>query len=320
MMSGPVSLARATLVARGAQIVRALEGRWFGEQGMCRCPAHLDRTPSLSVRVGSRSLLFKCFAGCDAMVVLLAIARLDPAALRAVSGASLAPAANPWLVDRIVSLWDHAQSIEGTPAEEYLAARGLDGIGSSALRFHPHTPLRRHDGLWFRPAMLGLVTQGHEIVALQRTFLDLTRAGSQGPFRPLRRLLGRPGRAAVKLAAPIDVLGLAEGIETGLAAMACLDIPVWATLGAERFANIAIPSHVRTLLLLPDRDAAGRRAEAQARAIYALDGKRIETCFPPCGANDWNDLPAGRRTYPPTHDPVGSGRGREGGGSRCREV
>ena len=31
------------------RIVAALEGRWTGRAGMCRCPAHEDRDPSMSV-------------------------------------------------------------------------------------------------------------------------------------------------------------------------------------------------------------------------------------------------------------------------------
>ena len=31
---------------------------------MCCCPAHADRTPSLSVTIGKRAILLHCFAGC----------------------------------------------------------------------------------------------------------------------------------------------------------------------------------------------------------------------------------------------------------------
>jgi transposase len=32
---------------------------------MCCCPAHDDRTPSLSVTLGRKAILFHCFAGCS---------------------------------------------------------------------------------------------------------------------------------------------------------------------------------------------------------------------------------------------------------------
>ena len=48
------------------EIVRALGGRWHGGYGVCRCPAHDDRSPSLSVKDGhDGQLLAKCHAGCD---------------------------------------------------------------------------------------------------------------------------------------------------------------------------------------------------------------------------------------------------------------
>ena len=54
----------ASLEGLGRVIVERLGGEWQRSGGMCRCPAHDDRTPSLSVRPGERRLLFHCFAGC----------------------------------------------------------------------------------------------------------------------------------------------------------------------------------------------------------------------------------------------------------------
>ena len=45
-------------------IVDALKGRWCGSYGMCRCPAHKDRTPSLKVADGASDVIVHCFAGC----------------------------------------------------------------------------------------------------------------------------------------------------------------------------------------------------------------------------------------------------------------
>src|SRR3546814_11232858 len=69
-----------------AALVRRLGGAWSGDSGMCCCPAHDDRTPSLSVRVGETRLLFKCFAGCDISAVLRALRREDLTALAAHDG------------------------------------------------------------------------------------------------------------------------------------------------------------------------------------------------------------------------------------------
>lgn len=65
------------LEAAARDLMKRLGGHWANGKGMCSCPAHNDHTPSLSVRIGDRSLLFKCFAGCDTIDVLRAIRRLD---------------------------------------------------------------------------------------------------------------------------------------------------------------------------------------------------------------------------------------------------
>lgn len=50
-----------TLVSTAAQdrarkIVESLGGRWNGTRGECLCPAHDDRTPSLSVHLGNLAI------------------------------------------------------------------------------------------------------------------------------------------------------------------------------------------------------------------------------------------------------------------------
>ncbi len=47
-------------------IVGALGGTWRGYLATCRCPAHQDKTPSLSVRQGHKGIPVHCFASCDA--------------------------------------------------------------------------------------------------------------------------------------------------------------------------------------------------------------------------------------------------------------
>nr|WP_302849137.1 toprim domain-containing protein [Sphingobium sp. AS12] len=103
-------------------------------------------------------------------------------------------------------------------------------------------------------------------------------------------MLGRPGRGAVQLAAATTVLGLAEGVETALAAMRLHRIPVWATLGAERAAHVLLPSGLKRLVLLFDRDAAGWKANRLAHLAYNRPGLEIVSPWPPAPCNDWADV------------------------------
>ncbi|WP_447953947.1 DUF7146 domain-containing protein [Sphingopyxis chilensis] len=279
------------LETHAADLVKRLGATWSPNGAMCLGPAHDDRRPSLSVRVGEKALLFKCFAGCDTLDVIRAIRRLDRnislngKVMSSSSKGSLSPT---WLRQRALDLWDGALPLAGTPAELYLRRRSII-LSPPALRFHQRTPLGRGKLAAFRPAMLAALHERSRLVGLQRTFLD-----PDGPRRARdlgnpRRMLGRPGHGAVVLAPATDTLGLAEGIETALSAILLLDIPVWATLGNERLPHIAIPDTVTRLILLPDNDRGGRIGAAKAIEAYAMPGRTIETLWPPHGFNDWND-------------------------------
>ena len=63
------------LERRARTIVESLQGRWSRGKGMCCCPAHDDRTPSLSVTLGRKAILFHCFAGCSNEEVIAALDR-----------------------------------------------------------------------------------------------------------------------------------------------------------------------------------------------------------------------------------------------------
>lgn len=280
------------LETQAANLVKRLGGVWAPDGAMCHCPAHDDRTASLSVRVGEKALLFKCFAGCDTRDVIRAIRRLDrntPLSAETALPSSQASLGSEWLRQRALDLWDSACPLVGTPAEHYLRRRSIPML-PPALRFHPRTPLGRGKQAVLRPAMIAALHERSRFVALQRTFLDRQEPRRAPDLANPRRMLGRPGQGAVILAPANDILGLAEGIETALSAILLLDIPVWATLGNERLAHIAVPDSITRLILLPDNDRGGRIGAAKAAEAYAMPGRRIETLWPPQGFNDWNDV------------------------------
>ncbi len=276
------------LEAAASELVTRLGGMWRHNGGMCRCPAHADRTPSLSVRVGDRSLLFKCFAGCTGVEILRAIRRLNfDVPVGAAAGSTAAVDRDMVMAGRARALWNEARPIEGTPAAAYLASRGILNL-SPALRFHPRTPLGRGRAVRFRPALVAAIQERSLVVAVQRMFLDPQRPRLASDLSKPKLALGRPLSGSVLLHPAGNCLGIAEGVETAESAALLLGIPVWATLGAERLARIAIPDFVQRLILLPDNDPAGRLAEQQARIAYACADRTIDTLWPWYGLNDWN--------------------------------
>lgn len=271
----------------GKTIVHRLGGHWANGRGMCRCPAHPDRTPSLSVRTGTSTLLFKCFAGCTITEILQGLRRER---LETPFGAvgTAEPVRQLQHGSRAAArLWKEARPINSTPAGRYLERRGIT-IVSPALRYHPATPLGAGKAVRFLPALIAAVTQGDVICGIQRNFLQLN--GRPALFKKHKRSLGSLGKGAVELACATHVLGLSEGIENAFSASILLGIPVWASLGAERFDKVAIPAHVTCLVLLADDDAAGRRAVARARAKFASPSRSVVILWPPAGMGDWNDM------------------------------
>ncbi|WP_298174580.1 toprim domain-containing protein [Novosphingobium sp.] len=288
----PTALLTDRLEVRARQIVADLGGTWSCSRGMCRCPAHEDRTPSLSVTLGSRAILFHCFAGCANDEVLAALAQ------RGVKASSLFDGrtepirtALPETVpsESIQRLWREATYLADSPAERYLVGRGISA-GSPDLRYHPRTPLGPKGAVRFLPALLAAVRTDLGVVALHRTFLEcktFTVARFDGP----KRALGALGRGAVRLHGPRGgKLGLAEGIETALSVRELFGIPCWATLGTERYGLVSVPESVSELHLFIDHDAAGDQAERRARAAYEREGRVIVTHRPKQPGADFNDV------------------------------
>jgi putative DNA primase/helicase len=287
----PTLFQTLSLETAAAELVRKLGGVWRPGGAMCHCPAHDDDRPSLSVRVGDKSLLFKCFAGCTGIEVIRAIRRCQHRIpTLAVSSPLSGPGRQPQpMLRRALAIWEAAQPLAGTLGERYLANRGI-AQRSEALRFHPGAPLGTGRMVRFRPAIIAAVHERSKLVAIQRIFLEPEHALLAGDLLKSKLTLSRPLAGAVMLSRPASILGLAEGVETALSASELLGIPVWATLGNERLARIAIPDRIERLVLLPDADPAGRLAARRSRHAYARAGRTIETLFPWHGYNDWNDL------------------------------
>lgn len=281
-------MSRFDLEAQGRAIVEQLGGTWKGMGGMCCCPAHDDRTPSLSVRVGDTSLLFHCFAGCTSVDVIKALRAQITAGTGVLSTDEPGRMANVDLRPIAEKLWAESRRLSGTLAARYLASRGLTSH-SAQLRFHRRVKLGARSEATYHPAMIAAVRDDVGLVAVHRTFLNAKTAGKADIETP-KMLLGNPGRGVVRIGEAARVLGLAEGIETALAAAAIHKIPVWAVLGNERFGMVSIPERVERLVIMADNDAGGVRAAKLAQEGLARPGRVIDIRWPPAQHNDWADV------------------------------
>jgi len=172
-------------------------------------------------------------------------------------------------------LWGESSLIvPGMPAYEYLTHRipGLKTI-PKVLRSHAGLAYWRtgEDGQFHNegnfPAMLA-AAQGVDgkVANIWRTYLDASGAKASLPVA--KKAAGRflQPSYAVRLAEPDDELGVAEGIESALAAMILFGIPCWSTLNSDGMRKFEIPEgyeRVRKVRFFGDNDARdqnGRRA------------------------------------------------------------
>ncbi|UVO53736.1 toprim domain-containing protein [Sphingomonas sp. SUN039] len=280
---------RLTAYRPTAELVRlvdALGGSWSGYRALCRCPAHADKTPSLSVRQGDRNILVHCFAGCDSIDVLREMARI-------------ARLPSAYAVDRrdhedrpnanVRRLWDEGVDVSGTLAARYLERRAIENR-FAALRFHPRCPKGKKPNTVFAPALMVAATTDAELLAIQRIFLAFDGTALE------KLMIGRPGAASWRGLAPVDGrLAIAEGFETAARFTMRTGIPCWASLGAARLPLIALPAELTELVIAEDDDAEGRAAGKRAWHAYARPGLAIRRMPPPrragaLGDNDWARL------------------------------
>lgn len=201
---------------------------------------------------------------------------------------------------KLMALWnDAAPMTKHDPAGRYLANRGLAVPDTHMLRFHTALDYW-HDGQCTGqfPAMLAAVTSPTgELVAVHRTFL--TPDGRKAPVPTVKKLCspaGAMGGASIKIGTPCARpdgrlgLGIAEGIETALAASNLFGVPVWAGVSAHGLASFTPPPSVRNVYVFADNDVSqtGQKAAAKLAERLARQGFTARIHTPPT-IGDWHD-------------------------------
>jgi putative DNA primase/helicase len=195
---------------------------------------------------------------------------------------------------RARELWIQAAAAKGTLVDVYLRSRGIVTPIPPTLRFlslAKHSPSNQ-----LLPAMIAAVTVWPERrpCAVHRTFLAGDGNG-KAPVDTPRMTLGPCRGGAVRLAEATDQLMVGEGIETCLAAMQATGRPAWAALSTGGLRTLAIPAHVKVVVILADADLPGEEAAQYAALRWAREGRRVRIARPPKG-KDFNDLLCGAHT------------------------
>ncbi len=197
-------------------------------------------------------------------------------------------------LEALAAIWSRAQKLTGDdPASWYLARRGLPH-DSPSLRWLPKfTYVHDDKSKTEHPAMLAMfVGPDRAAHTIQYTYLD--RSGRKADVPKPRKLAPAkiPAGGAVRLAASAETMGIAEGVETALAAAKLFDIPVWSALSAGGLIKWQPPQTARHIIVFGDND---RSATGQA-AAWSLAHRLItekftaEVRIPETPETDWNDV------------------------------
>lgn len=190
---------------------------------------------------------------------------------------------------RAKSIWKQTRPLFGSPGADYLFLRHcvlppVDGD----LRFHPqlYCPETKTE----HPALVGKVTTviGNRAIGIHRIWF---RPGEPRAIKKMR-LGGGDDPVCIRLwpdDAVTMALGIAEGIETALAA-AVMFKPMWSTIDAGQMAKFPLLGGVESLTVFADYDKAGLAAAKAIGLRYMQGGISANFLRPKRVGEDFNDV------------------------------
>lgn len=198
-------------------------------------------------------------------------------------------------VAAIRRVWSETEAVhKGDPVWKYLNRRlGLDVVPAS-LRYHPALAYKHDDGeISHHPAMVAAVTYPDGRGAtLHRTYL--AGDGRKANVTAVKKLMpGKPLQTAcIKLGGYSDALGIAEGIETALAASMRFGVPVWSCVSSGLMEQWEPPAGIKRVIVFGDNDPkfAGQAAAYRIAHRLAVKNISVEVFIPENSGEDWADV------------------------------
>lgn len=177
-----------------------------------------------------------------------------------------------------------------TSSSIYLASRGLEvAPGLDWIKDLAYTADGKKVGEY--PAMLAPIVKGGKFLTYHATYLQ---DGKKADLDPCRKILPGPGNSggACPLYPEAEVMGIAEGVETAIAAKMIFGLPVWAALNTALMAAWEPPAGVKRVMIFGDNDAnyAGHAAAYQLAHKLVRKGIEVEIQMAPEVGQDWNDV------------------------------
>ncbi|MFO8007966.1 MAG: toprim domain-containing protein [Candidatus Brocadiia bacterium] len=177
-----------------------------------------------------------------------------------------------------------------TLRSKYLEGRGLEI--APGLDWHKGVPFfderRRQTAVY--PAMLAPIFRDGRFITYHITYLH---KGGKAPVTPARKILPGPPMAggACPLYRAGKTLGIAEGVETAIAARMLHQVPTWAALNTALLGEFKWPQGTERLVIFADHDRnyAGHAAAYKIAHRAAAMGLEVEVRMPD-HPGDWNDV------------------------------
>lgn len=163
------------------------------------------------------------------------------------------------------ALWGEVVPIAGTHAEAYLLARGIPvppGGWDACLGFHPRVIYDLDTALAFPTLVCRVDDNFGDLTGVWKVHLD-PKKPSKAPVDKAKIGAGVAAGGAVRLGGESAHIGMAEGVETSLAARALIKyrFPVWAGLSTSGVSGFEPPLGVEHITSFPDGDRPWRRHE-----------------------------------------------------------
>lgn len=293
------------------EIALALGGKRNGFAWIARCPAHQDRTPSLSLRDEDGKVLVHCHAGCPQVAVLDALRGRGLWPDTPLNGHPYNPPHNPphnpprkkddieGRIRRALRWWREAQDPRGTRVEDCFKRSKLvldETLAVHVLRYHPECLFGMDDdgNTVFRPSLLALF---RDISTDRPKAIHRISLADYDDVFDEKKMLGPVGGCAVKLDQGEGYgLSIAEGVGTALAVRAAGVRPIWALGSAQAIKSFPVLSGIETLTIYGDNDKSGTGEDAaNACAQRWRDvGRKVVVKIPRGVGCDWQDEWAAR--------------------------